>query len=90
MNSLEKTEDKINFIIGMFRHFQPTLTIPEQIALLSLWEESFVSEEEYELAGAVVNELKKIKNDLNIKNTKEVKKPFYKRFLNWFKKSTQN
>ena len=93
MNSLEKTEDKISFIVGMFKHFQPTLTLPEQIALLTLWEESFVSEEEYELAGVVIEEIEKIKNNPNlvpqkgliIIQTQEVKKSIYERFWFWVK-----
>ena len=49
MNSLEKTEDKVNFIVKMFKHYQVNLTIPEQIGLLTVWEESCVLNEEYEI-----------------------------------------
>lgn len=59
-NKLESSEDKIRFVVGMFKFYQPTLTIPEQIALLTLWEESCVKAEEYEMASAVINEITKI------------------------------
>lgn len=60
MNSLEKTEDKVNFIVTMFKHYQVDLTIPEQIGLLTVWEESCVLNEEYEMANALKKEMEKI------------------------------
>ena len=60
-NKLESSEDKIRFVVGMFKFYQPTLTIPEQIALLTLWESSCVKAEEYEMASAIINEINKIK-----------------------------
>ncbi len=59
-NKLESSEDKIRFVVGMFKFYQPTLTIPEQIALLTLWESSCVKAEEYEMASAIVNQINKI------------------------------
>lgn len=59
-NKLESSEDKIRFVVGMFKFYQPTLTIPEQIALLTLWESSCVKAEEYEMASAIINEITKI------------------------------
>ena len=59
-NKLESSEDKIRFVVGMFKFYQPTLTIPEQIALLTLWESSCVKAEEYEMASAIINEINKI------------------------------
>lgn len=96
MYKLEKTEDKINFIINMFKHHQHDLTIPEQIALLTLWEESLVINEEYEMAGAVKKEMDKIIskfNTIDIKNEKQlykkeqvIKISLYKKFFRWFRK----
>ena len=42
---------------------QPTLNIPEQIALLTVWESSCVLAEEYEMALAVIDEMKKIQEN---------------------------
>ncbi len=84
MNSLDKTEEKVKFIVFMFKHYQPNLTIPEQIALLTLWEASCVLKEEYEMAGALIEELKKVqqnplvvpqKNTLNIRLDDIIKDP---------------
>lgn len=63
MRDLEQTENKVKFIVGMFKHYQPNLTIPEQIALLTLWEESCVLHEEYEMANAIIKEMKKIQEN---------------------------
>jgi len=62
-NKLETRQDKVNFIIGIFKLYQPTLNIPEQIALLTLWETSCVLAEEYEMASAINKEMKKIQRD---------------------------
>ncbi len=62
-NKLESSEDKIRFVVGMFKFYQPTLTIPEQIALLTLWESSCVKAEEYEMASAIINEITKIQEE---------------------------
>lgn len=67
MSDEENVESRIRFIIGMFKHYQPDLTIPEQIALLTLWEESCVLHEEYEMAAALKKEMEKIqKEPINI------------------------
>tara|TARA_R110001606_G_scaffold371210_2_gene527925 strand:+ start:12 stop:404 length:393 start_codon:yes stop_codon:yes gene_type:complete len=63
VNKLESSEDKIRFVVGMFKFYQPTLTIPEQIALLTLWESSCVKAEEYEMASAIINEITKIQEE---------------------------
>ena len=60
MGKLETSEEKVNFIVGIFRFYQPTLSLPEQIVLLTLWEESCVEKEEFEMAGAIKNEMDKI------------------------------
>lgn len=76
MNSLEKTEAKVKFIVGMFKFSQTKLTIVEQIALLTVWEESCVIQEEYEIAGALKKEMKKIQEnpfDTPQKNILQVK-----------------
>mgnify|MGYP006078826525 FL=1 len=62
-NKLNTRQDKVNFIIGVFKFYQPTLNIPEQIALLTLWESSCVLAEEYEMALAVIDEMKKIQEN---------------------------
>jgi len=56
-------EEKIKFIVGIFKIHQPNLSIPEQIALLTLWEISFVKAEEYEMASAIIEELRKIQEN---------------------------
>lgn len=61
-NKLNTREEKVTFIIGMFRVHQPTLSIPEQIALLTLWEVSCVNAEEYEMASAIVKEMRGIQS----------------------------
>jgi hypothetical protein len=62
-NKLETRQDKVNFIVGIFKLYQPTLNIPEQIALLTLWETSCVLAEEYEMASDINKEMKKIQRD---------------------------
>ncbi len=61
-NKINTRKEKVTFIIGMFRVHQPTLSIPEQIALLTLWEESCVNAEEYEMASAIVKEIRDIQS----------------------------
>lgn len=56
-------EEKTNFIKHMFRYYQPTLNIVEQITLLTLWEEICVSREEYEMAKTVKDEMDYIINN---------------------------
>jgi hypothetical protein len=63
MRDLDQTENRVKFIVGMFKHYQPSLTIPEQIALLTLWEESCVLQEEYEMAEAILKEMGKIQQN---------------------------
>jgi hypothetical protein len=102
-NKLETRQDKVNFIIGIFKFYQPTLNIPEQIALLTLWEASFVLEEEYEMASAIINEMSIIQNNPNkapqksnsnvsygIVENKVIKKPFYFKFFKWVKSLFKN
>lgn len=62
-NKINTTEEKIEFIIGIFKFYQPTLSVPEQIALLTLWEVSCVKVEEYEMASAIIKEMKKIQKN---------------------------
>ena len=62
-NRLDTVDGKVDFIVGIFNFYQPTLSIPEQIALLTLWEASFVLEEEYEMASAIINEIAKIQEN---------------------------
>ena len=62
MRDLEQTENKVKFIVGMFKHYQPNLTIPEQMPLLTLWEESCVLHEEYEML-TIIKEMKKIQKN---------------------------
>lgn len=64
-NQIFTTTEKVNFIKHMFKHYQPTLTIPEQITLLTLWEESCVIREEYEMAQAIKDEMDNILNNPN-------------------------
>ena len=73
MRDLDQTENKVKFIVGMFKHYQPSLTIPEQIALLTLWEESCVLQEEYEMAEAILKEMSKIQEH-QTKNMSKIKK----------------
>jgi len=61
-NKINTRKEKVTFIVGMFRFHQPTLSIPEQIALLTLWEESCVNAEEYEMASAIVKEIRDIQS----------------------------
>tara|TARA_R110002126_G_scaffold291041_1_gene450121 strand:+ start:101 stop:406 length:306 start_codon:yes stop_codon:yes gene_type:complete len=94
MSNLEETEDKINFIIFLFKNYQKNLTLFEQITLLTLWEESCVLREEYEMAAVLKKEMEKIQQNPNKtphKNThisditKKTKTPFYVRFFKWVK-----
>lgn len=96
MNNLETKEGKINFLMGLFKYYQPTLTLPEQIGLLTLWEEVFVTEEEYEIAQVIKNKITEIQQNQNTVPQKGLvvfelvekqKKPsFFKRFFIWVKK----
>ncbi len=103
MDSLEKTEDKVNFMVGLFKFHQPTLTIVEQVALLTVWEESCVLQEEYEIAEALLNEMFIIQNNpseapqksdsdvsYDIVEKKVIKKPFYFKFFKWVKSLFKN
>lgn len=103
MNSLEKAEEKVRFIVGLFKFYQPTLNVVEQIALLTLWEESCVLQEEYEIAEALLNEMKIIQNNpkdvpqkldsdisYEIVEKKIIKKPFYFKFFKWIKSLFKN
>lgn len=56
-------EEKTKFIKHMFRYYQPTLTIVEQIILLTLWEEVCVNKEEYEMAKIIKDEMDYIINN---------------------------
>lgn len=47
------TLKKVRSIVALFKVYQPTLNIVEQIALLTMWIESCVSVEEYEMAAAL-------------------------------------
>lgn len=62
MSEEEDAESRVKFIVGMFKHYQHDLTIPEQIALLTLWVESCVLHEEYEMAGALKKEMEEIQS----------------------------
>jgi len=82
--------EKTKFIKHFFKFQQPTLSIHEQIVLLTFWEELFVDREEYEMAKVVKDEI-----DYIIKNPSKVpykgkvvkqKIPFFKKIINYFKK----
>lgn len=95
MNKLETLEEKIKFLNGIFNYYQPTLTIPEQIALLSIWEEVLVIEEEYEIAEIIKNKIITIQQDpdntpqkglVTFETVEEKPKPsFFKKIFFWFK-----
>ena len=61
MDNLDTVDGKTNFIISIFKHHQPDLTLIEQIALLTMWEEHCVIKEEYEMANVIKKQLNKIK-----------------------------
>jgi hypothetical protein len=103
MDSLEKTENKVKFMVGLFKFHQPTLNIVEQVALLTVWEESCVLQEEYEIAEALLNEMSIIQNNpsevpqkydsdvsYGVVEKKVTKKPFYFKFFKWVKRLFKN
>jgi hypothetical protein len=57
--------DKIKFIETIFNHYKKELSIVEQIAILTIWEEVCVNKEEYEMANVIKKELYKIISDSN-------------------------
>ena len=96
MVKLETRKEKVKFIVGMFKLNQHNLNVPEQISLLTLWEHSCVIQEEYEVADALLKEIKiiqknpnKVPQNLNISyevvKKKLTKKPFYFKIFKWFK-----
>jgi hypothetical protein len=86
MKDLTLVENKIDFLLAIFKHHQPSLTITEQIALLTLWEEACVNEEEYEIAGAIKRELDKIINQKPPEPKEKNKPKWYNKISEWFKK----
>ena len=54
---------KVGLILTLFRAYQPMLNIVEQIGLLTMWIEACVEREEYEMAGALTNEMKFIQEN---------------------------
>ena len=87
------TEEKIKFLKGIFNFYQPTLHILEQIALLTIWEERCVEEEEYEMAKAVkdmMNYIQKNPNKVPQRLTGLEKIPIkltiFGKIKKWFKK----
>lgn len=85
MKDLTITQNKIDFVLGIFKHHQPELNITEQIALLTLWEEVCVDKEEYEMAGAIKEELEKIISQSQLTTKEKIKPKWYKKILLWFK-----
>ena len=93
MNELKyfTVEEKTNFIKHMFRYYQPTLNIIEQITLLTLWEEICVVQEEYEMAKIVKDEMDYIINNQDKVIQKlepylepQKKENLFTRIKNWF------
>jgi hypothetical protein len=56
-------KEKVKLIISLFKVYQPTLNIPEQIALLTMWMESCIEKEEYEMAGALKKQMGEIQKN---------------------------
>jgi hypothetical protein len=62
-DDLDNIENKVKFIVSIFKHYQPNLTTNEQLNLLNMWVNSCVDHEEYEMAGALKEEIFKIKEN---------------------------
>jgi hypothetical protein len=56
-------KEKVDIILKIFRGYQPALNIVEQIALLTIWVETCINREEYEIAGALTKEIKNIQKN---------------------------
>jgi hypothetical protein len=59
------TLKKVRAIVALFKVYQPTLNIVEQIALLTMWIESCVAVEEYEMASALKKLMEEIQKNPN-------------------------
>ena len=65
INKIGSIKFLIEILKGIFKFYQPTLHIVEQIALLTIWEERCVEEEEYEMAKAVKDMMNYIQKNPN-------------------------
>ena len=67
MGITKENSDKVDFILEAFHQINSKLTVPEQVVLLTLWTESCVNYEEFEMAAALKKEM-----DFIINNPHEV------------------
>jgi hypothetical protein len=58
------SDKKVEFIKLLFKRYQPTLSVPEQFALLDMWINSCVDAQEFEMASALLKEKRHITNNL--------------------------
>lgn len=58
----ENTENKVRGIVGLYNFYKHQMNTLQRIAMLSLWIETSIDREEYEVAAGLQKELDKITN----------------------------
>ena len=58
----ENVENKVKGIVGLYNFYKSEMNTVQRVALLSLWIETSITKEEYEVAAGLQKELDKITN----------------------------